>query len=364
MPEDGAKNLLKIRLWTVCILSMMVLGGPPSVLAQEGSFTLPIGGSREFNANGQEKINWRTSVGGSAQEAVAAASTPLFTIRPSIITATDPGKTPLYSKTYTNQSTIFGCLDLITGQILPNRRIMVEPVRVPDTGGHPESTHEPGRSKTKDGEYSQTDGNTGGDGLQFRPTYTSGEVAGEIELKLTCYRPDGITVSSTGSVFAHVKIDGLVPLPDPYPTYVFEGNAAENKHQDSHYVRTETLTKVKHLADTFFAKQNINNRTPQIYLRINDASLIWGGIFDDAPNTAKGNWRPPHSSHRVGEDFDVDNTQAQKGTGTVPNGPDWTVDDREALLTIATSAAVGLVWIVENEESHYHFRDSHSTFRP
>lgn len=256
MPKDGAKELLKIRPWAVCMLLILVLGVPPSVLAQESSFTVPIGRSLEFDANGQGKIRWHTPVGGSTQGAVAAVSTPLFTIRPSIITASVPTKTPLHAKTYTRQSTIFGCLDLITGQILPNRRITVEPVRVPDTGGHPESMHEPGRSKTKDGEYSQTDGNTGGDGLQFRPTYTSGEVAGEIELKLTCYKPDGVTVSSTGSLFAHVKIDGLVPLPDNYPTYVFEGNGPSDKHQDSHYVRPETLPKVLRLADMFYEKQN------------------------------------------------------------------------------------------------------------
>lgn len=335
--------------------------------AEESGSTLPVGRTLEFDATGQERIRWYAPLTGTTQEMVAAASTPLFTIRPSIITASDPTKTPRYAKTYTNQSTIYGCLDLITGQILPNRRITVDPVRVPNTGGHPESTHEPGRSKTKDGQYDRTDGNTGGDGLQFRPTYTSGEVAGEIELKLTCYRADGITVSSTGSLFAHVKVEGLVSLPESYPTYVFEGNADSDVHQDSHYVRQETLPKVLQLADMFFTKRNRNNRTPQIYIRINDASLVWGGVFE----AETGNWRPPHSSqhssHRVGEEFDVDNTIEQKGSGTVPDGPDWTQEDREALLTIARSSAIGLVKINEGtipEESHYHFRDPHSTYRP
>lgn len=164
-------------------------------------------------------------------------------------------------------------------------------------------------------------------------------------------------------MFAHVKIEGLVPLPDPYPTYVFEGNAASNVHQDSHYVRPETLQKVQSLANAFFAIQNRNNRTPQIYLRINDASLVWGGVFE----AKTGNWRPPHSSHRVGEEFDVDNTIEQEGTGTVPNGPDWTMEDRKALVAIAQSSSVGLVKINEGataEKSHYHFRDPHSTYRP
>ncbi|MBX3328348.1 MAG: hypothetical protein U0223_19450 [Nitrospira sp.] len=350
------------RLWVASIL-LLALGVPLSVLAQEGSSTMPMGGSREFNAIGQETVRWHSPVAGNTQGAVAAASTPLFIIRPSIITASDPTKTPRHAKTYTNQSTIFGCHDLLTLQPLPNRRITVEPVRVPNTGGHPESNHTSGRSKTKDGEYDRTDGNTGGDGLQFRPTYTSGEVAGEIELKLTCYKPDGITVSSTGSVFAHVKVDGLIPLPDIYPTYVFEGNTASNVHQDSHWVRTETYPKVLQLANAFFAEQNINNRDPKIYIRINDASLVWGGVFE----AKTGNWSPPHSSHRVGEEFDVDNTIEQKGSGTVLDGPDWTQKDREALLTIARSSAIGLVKINEGtipEESHYHFRDPYSTYRP
>ena len=365
MPEDGAKKCLTISLWTVCILSMMALGEPPRVLAQESSFTTPIGRSLEFNATGQEKINWHTSVGSSTQEAVAAVSTPFSIIRPSITTATIPTATPRHAKTYTRLHT-FGCLDLLTGQVLPNRKMTIEPVRIPDTGGHPEAKHTSGRSTTKDGAYDQTVGNTGSDGLQYRTTYTSGEVAGEIEVKLTCFKEDGVTVSSTGSVFIHVKIDGLAPLPASYPTYVFEGNDASNIHQDSHYVRQETFPKVLRLADIFFAKRNKNNRTPIIYIRINDASLIWGGIFDD-DETDKGKWVPPHGSHRVGEDFDVDNTLAQEGTGTVPNGPDWTEEDRTALVEIAKSSAVRLEKINEGptpEKSHYHFRDRDSTYRP
>ncbi|MEO6553987.1 MAG: hypothetical protein ABIO96_05510 [Nitrospiraceae bacterium] len=244
---------------------------------------------------------------------------------------------------------------MLTGQVIPNRKITVEPVRIPDTGGHPESNHTSGRSTTKDGAYDQTVGNTGSDGLQFRTTYTSGEVAGEIEVKLACFNPDGVTVSSTGSLFVHVRIEGLVPLPDSDPTYVFEGNASTNTHQDSHYVRPETLPKVLNLANMFFAERGK-------IIRINDASLVWGGLFD-----YPGKWLPPHASHRVGEEFDVDNTKEQKGTGTVPDGPDWKPEDREELLAIARSSAVGLVQIREiaaSEASHYHFRDPRSTFQP
>lgn len=354
MPEDGAKKCLTISLWTVCMLSMMALGGPPRVLAQESSFTAPIGKILEFDSNGREKINWRMSVGGSAQEAVAAVSTPFSIIRPSITS------TNRHAKTYTTLHT-FGCRDLLTGQILPNRKMTIEPVRVPNSGGHPEAKHASGRSTTKDGKYDQTVGNTGSDGLQYRTTYTSGEVAGEIEVKLTCFKEDGVTVSSTGSVFIHVRIiEELAPLPASYPTYVFEGNDASNIHQDSHYVRQETFPKVLRLADIFFASRGK-------IIRINDASLVWGGVFDDDGTATTGNWRPPHSSHRVGEEFDVDNTTAQEGTGTVPNGPDWTAEDRNALLKIAKTSAVRLQKINEGptlEKSHYHLRDRDSTFRP
>jgi hypothetical protein len=350
------------------MLSMMALGGPPRVLAQESSFTTPIGRSLEFNATGQEKINWHTSVEGRTQEAVAAVSTPFSIIRPSITTASKPGRTPHHAKTYTRLHT-FGCLDLLTLQPIPNRNMTIEPVRIPDTGGHPEAKHTSGRSTTKDGKYDLTVGNTGSDGLQYRTTYTSGEVAGEIEVKLTCFKEDGVTVSSTGSVFIHVRIDEvsideLVSLPASYPTYVFEGNDASNIHQDSHYVRKETRPKVLRLADIFFAEQNKNNRTPKIYIRINDASLVWGGVFDDDGIATTGNWRPPHGSHRVGEDFDVDNTLKQKGTGTVPDGPDWTVEDRTALVEFATSTAVRLEIIEEGSTTHIHFRDRDSTYRP
>ena len=368
MPEDGAKKFSKVSLWTVCVLSMMVLGGPPRALAQESSFTVPIARSPELNATGQEKVNWHTSVEGRTQEAIAAVSTPFSIIRPSITTASTPGRTPRHAKTYTRLHT-FGCLDLLTLQPIPNLKMTIEPVRVPNSGGHPEAKHASGRSTTKDGAYAQTVGNTGSDGLQFRTTYTSGEVAGEIEVKLTCFKPDGVTVWSTGSVFIHVRIgemsiDELVSLPASDPTYVFEGNDASNIHQDSHYVRKETRPKVLRLADIFFAERNKGRVGDKIMLRINDASLVWGGIFDDDGVATTGNWRPPHGSHRVGEDFDVDNTLAQEGTGTVPNGPDWTEEDQTALVEIAKSSAVRLEIIEEGSTTHIHFRDRDSTYRP
>ena len=49
-------------------------------------------------------------------------------------------------------------------------------------------------------------------------------------------------------------------------------------------------------------------------LRINDISLIWGGLFDyDVMNTP---WSPPHKSHRIGENVDVDDmtTEGKKVT--------------------------------------------------
>ncbi len=275
---ENAKQQDSVKRWgrAMCLL-LMVFGGVGMGLAQTTSETDPFGEMITVNANGQEELLSNIAFEPDPQGAVAQVADPFFTIRPTIVAANHQR----HVKDYINDGLTFGCINTQTRQILFNRKITVEPERVMDSGGHPESNHMGGTDKQKNGEFDQTEGNTGSDGLQFKPDYTSAEVGGEVELKLTCFVPGGVTISSTGSLFVHVRTDELASLPASHPSYVFEGNTATNRHQDTHYLRPDSLPRFIAFADKFFpARSKV--------IRFNDASLVWGGVFDD-----NGNWQSP-----------------------------------------------------------------------
>ena len=48
-------------------------------------------------------------------------------------------------------------------------------------------------------------------------------------------------------------------------------------------------------------------------MQLNDASLIWGGVFD-----IKGNWISPHEGHRKGIVIDVRANDDTGATGAIP----------------------------------------------
>jgi len=72
-----------------------------------------------------------------------------------------------------------------------------------------------------------------------------------------------------------------------------------SSHPENHYGTENTLWTLLDLAMGYFETENGT-------VRINDISLIWGGLFD-----IKANWASPHRSHRIGKNVDVDDISAE-----------------------------------------------------
>lgn len=114
-----------------------------------------------------------------------------------------------------------------------------------------------------------------------------------------------------------IAVQGLVPLDSSSTSYSIRGgytNACGDKqHNDgqyqrrSHYVTSNTYNKIQKLNDLYIAKTGAPD------LCLNDASLMYGGFFDNGGSgrAVKGESVKPykcHVSHRRGIDVDVNVT--------------------------------------------------------
>ena len=84
------------------------------------------------------------------------------------------------------------------------------------------------------------------------------------------------------------------------------GDTHGGKHNDNHYALPQHIDKLKALAVLWQAKYGET-------LEYNDASLVWGGLFDydwdglanNENNYAPRPWTPPHGGHREGKHTDL-----------------------------------------------------------
>jgi hypothetical protein len=92
-----------------------------------------------------------------------------------------------------------------------------------------------------------------------------------------------------------VKVEGLVAFPQT-GNYALTG--MKPAHPNNHYFSQAAVDDLVKAANEF-AKAKWNTTGT---MRLNDMSLEWGGLFD-----INGNWKTPHSLHRVGKSVDVEN---------------------------------------------------------
>lgn len=121
-------------------------------------------------------------------------------------------------------------------------------------------------------------------GAIIERTYHAPEVSGENKVKAT------VCGNDTKEATVKVKIPNLVAL-GTGNGYNLIG--ATPKHPDGWYVTPGVRTKLQTIAGQYFAET-------QQPLNYNDASLVWGGLFD-----IDGSWGSPHSKHREGKNIDV-----------------------------------------------------------
>jgi hypothetical protein len=73
-----------------------------------------------------------------------------------------------------------------------------------------------------------------------------------------------------------------------------------SQHYKNHYGTTRILQAVREIADAY------DSLHPGIRLRINDMSLVFGGLFDTKHNADPPTpWMTPHREHRIGINADI-----------------------------------------------------------
>ncbi len=165
--------------------------------------------------------------------------------------------------------------------------------------------------------------------------YTAGEFGG-IE-KIVVYLADDTTLRDTAEIV--VAIPGLALLPES-PYYLKVGGTKYHhgppRYQDDHNHWGQS-----YLIDAIYAiALNYVDEGGEVIL-INDISLPYGGLFD-----INGNWVVPHSTHRTGQNADIEGT-GQDGKFRKPQ------EIEEIINKVAEAFGINISYFWET--THYHF---------
>jgi len=162
-------------------------------------------------------------------------------------------------------------------------------------------------------------------------TYTAPEVSGDV--LLNGHANIDACGSDSKSFLIRMKVDGLSSL-GASANYTLIGAYGEpgvsSQHTSNHGVTASMRDFVNRVAAAY--KNALPNSNS---LRLNDASLAWGGLFD-----IYNNWNRPHASHRFGTDIDID---------------DLTPTELKKLVSIVQREGGGKAAFFK-EGNHYHVR--------
>jgi len=150
------------------------------------------------------------------------------------------------------------------------------------------------------------------DGL-IRVDFTAPEFSGKLEIKAT-----STAEKAEDKKELVVKVPNLVEFGGT-GEYELSG-ALEGKHMKNHFFCSQKAIDELVKAAGQFRKAKWNNAGK---MRLNDMSLEWGGLFDK-----DANWKPPHSSHRVGRSVDIENILLKDTTAT------FTIKGKEVTKTV------------------------------
>ncbi len=149
-------------------------------------------------------------------------------------------------------------------------------------------------------------------------TFKAPAVSGSQTITATC-----ISTTCSGLINSNidVKVEGLETIPDDPTLYVLIGGEANKQHHDNHYLTGYAFERLVVLAINYHV---IFPNEPVLHL--NDASLVWGGVFD-----INASWQAPHSEHKRGTVIDV---RANTALGAV------SYNNFRRLNTIAANAQI------------------------
>ena len=174
----------------------------------------------------------------------------------------------------------------------------------PNSGGH--DHHDVSRPK---GTLSATSGTTDANG-EVKLTFTSPQIAGIHTVKATC--ASCTNTPATRQVKVKVpELQDIFALPFRDAQWASPGiGQVPGRHSDNHYLTVAAVTRLLEISQKF---NSIWPNAPR--LRLNDASLEWGGKFD-IPATWETNPKA-HAEHRIGNNIDL---RANAAPGAVPSG--------------------------------------------
>ena len=189
----------------------------------------------------------------------------------------------------------FYCFDFSTGQWTQLLNVTVSDISqqsIAGTGGH--GTAHTGTKPV--GHWKPRTGNSQADG-RFPSTYTSGIASGDEELDLTFTAHDAGSpcngLATTNFFNNAVRYRGLTLLTAQDGLTI---SPISSNHTSIYYATAGAIASAVR-AQAFY--DSMTNHTD--HLRVNAASLVYGGI-----NDVSNNWGPPHRTHRIGTDVDFD----------------------------------------------------------
>jgi len=245
-----------------------------------------------------------------------------------------------------NNNVLQQAVVLVTEGGLPAEGIGIQltPQFVLGTGGH-DHLNPPPLNLLGSIAFAGGDSLSGSNG-QAGFTYTAPEFSGQLQLTASATN-GGVTALDRDTVL--VRVPGLEFLGANSPFYELVGAPQYNdttndpcrpegsitsQHSFGHYGTPAFNAEIRALAESFFTG---NDSTK---LRINDISLIHGGVFDTG-----NDWDPPHEEHRIGRQGDIAINTINKQGECVED-----TDAQQVQQEIRNSTFV----ITETYSTHYH----------
>jgi len=206
--------------------------------------------------------------------------------------------------------------------------------RVPHTGGH---DLDDGNGPV--GTFHDTTGQTGAQG-EFVTTYRASKFGG-IERIYACTNKAN-KASPEDSIYQDltVRVPGLILLPDA-PTIYTKVGGTEAHHGPPGWTEDHNHWGKDYLVNAITLMAYLYVDTIGEIIRVNDMSLPYGGLFD-----IYGNWRPPHITHRMGQNADI--TGATPGSRFKNESAMWKI-----IKIVRKCFNLNITWIRESD--HYHF---------
>ena len=121
-------------------------------------------------------------------------------------------------------------------------------------------------------------------------------ISGSHTITATC-----VGCVNTATAPVNVKVNNLITIPGSPALYALTDSTGvigsiSGKHTDNHYLTSAAISRLKALALLYTTSVN-----PNAILYLNDASLVWGGLFDVGSTP----WMSPHAKHDRGMSIDI-----------------------------------------------------------